>query len=42
MCLVCLALCGILLVDEVSFCVGGLGLCTKTGVQPTNHAQLNY
>ena len=30
------------LVDGVSFCVTGLGLCTRTGVQLTSHAQLSY
>ena len=29
-------------VDEVTFCIGGLGLCTRTGVQLTSHTLLNY
>ena len=30
------------LVDEVSFCGAGLGLCTRTDVQLTSHTQLSY
>ena len=30
------------LVDEVSFCVAGLGLCTRTGVQLTSNVQLSH
>ena len=30
------------LVDEVSFCIIGLGLCTMTGVWLPSHLQLSY
>ena len=30
------------LVDQVRFCVAGLGLCTKIGFKLTNSAQLCY
>ena len=30
------------LAGEVTFCVIGLGVCTRTSVQPTSHAQLSY
>ena len=29
-------------VDELTFGVGGLGLCTGIGVHPTSHALLNH
>ena len=29
------------LLDEVSFCVTGLGLCTRNGVQLTSHVHLS-
>ena len=31
-----------MLADEVIFCIIGLELCAKTGVQLTSHTQLNY
>ena len=31
-----------MLVDEVTFCISGLGLCKRTGAQLTSHAQLSY